>query len=153
MSGKLKILIEQQKNICAICLEPMNPYSILPIERGSREAPTIDHVIPLSKGGLDNKTNRLAVHKKCNLNKADKMPSSEYLARAKEWVGCRMYITDIAWGIVVGHGRGEIILPYSLRRTRSEAIKDECERYDGMDWWKLKRRGLRCIKIELKEIL
>jgi 5-methylcytosine-specific restriction endonuclease McrA len=34
----------------------------------------IDHVIPLHKGGLDELSNIVAAHRKCNRDKSDKIP-------------------------------------------------------------------------------
>lgn len=37
---------------------------------------TIDHIIPLSKGGHDGLSNLQLAHEKCNLNKNDKVPET-----------------------------------------------------------------------------
>lgn len=55
-------LIEQQKGRCALC--------------GKRlvGAYHVDHVMPLSKGGTDDRGNLQIVHPVCNLRKAAKLP-------------------------------------------------------------------------------
>lgn len=53
---------ERQHYICAWCSGDMNDI----------KDTQLDHIIPLSKGGVDNFTNLQAVHKICNLLKGDK---------------------------------------------------------------------------------
>lgn len=54
---------------CACCGQKM--YG-----RGKRE-PTLDHIIPLSKGGKDTFENTQALCRECNECKADSVPDSE----------------------------------------------------------------------------
>lgn len=49
-------------------------------KKGSREVVTIDHYVPLSKGGFDDVSNRVPACKKCNNAKADLMPE-EFLEK------------------------------------------------------------------------
>ena len=56
-------LINHYGNICYLCNEPLEMNEI-----------TIDHWVPLSKGGSDNITNYRLAHYKCNALKADLTP-------------------------------------------------------------------------------
>lgn len=59
--------------------------------------------------------------------------------------------TQQAWGIV----SGTVMLPFTIRNTRSAAIADFCNDsgWDippGMDAWRwLKRRGNRCVSVSM----
>lgn len=58
------ILIKRDGDLCFIC---KNPF-------GKKEKRTIDHWIPLSKGGSWNINNLRLAHKSCNLWKGDRVP-------------------------------------------------------------------------------
>jgi 5-methylcytosine-specific restriction endonuclease McrA len=53
----------QQSNVCGICNKPITKM---------KEA-TIDHIIPLSKGGSDDITNMQLAHYDCNQAKGDSL--------------------------------------------------------------------------------
>jgi 5-methylcytosine-specific restriction endonuclease McrA len=55
---------------CHICQSPIDP--LLP--RTSKQGLTVDHVIPLSRGGSDNIENLRPAHWSCNNRKSDKLP-------------------------------------------------------------------------------
>jgi 5-methylcytosine-specific restriction endonuclease McrA len=55
---------------CHICQRPIDPS----LPRTSKQGLTVDHVIPLSKGGLDNIENLRPAHWSCNIKKSDKLP-------------------------------------------------------------------------------
>ena len=57
-------------NNCAICNEPID----LTLKRTSSRGLTVDHWIPLSKGGLDDISNLRPAHWNCNRKKSDKLP-------------------------------------------------------------------------------
>jgi 5-methylcytosine-specific restriction endonuclease McrA len=57
-------------NNCAICNEPID----LTLKRTSSKGLTIDHWIPLSKGGSDDLSNLRPAHWDCNRKKSDKLP-------------------------------------------------------------------------------
>jgi 5-methylcytosine-specific restriction endonuclease McrA len=48
----------------------------------SDDRPSLDHIIPRSKGGPDTWANVQAVHRRCNLEKADTMPAAHEMAYA-----------------------------------------------------------------------
>lgn len=47
--------------LCGICGEPVDPH----LSRGKRR-PCIDHIVPLSKGGMDCRANIQIAHVACN---------------------------------------------------------------------------------------
>jgi 5-methylcytosine-specific restriction endonuclease McrA len=57
-------------NNCAICNEPID----LSLKRTSSKGLTVDHWIPLSKGGSDDMSNLRPAHWNCNRKKSDKLP-------------------------------------------------------------------------------
>jgi 5-methylcytosine-specific restriction endonuclease McrA len=57
-------------NNCAICNEPID----LTLKRTSSKGLTVDHWIPLSKGGSDDMSNLRPAHWNCNRKKSDKLP-------------------------------------------------------------------------------
>lgn len=62
--------IAKTKPDCHWCNEPIN-YTAGWLDPASFQ---IDHVIPLNKGGLDDLSNIVASHRKCNRDKWDKLP-------------------------------------------------------------------------------
>jgi 5-methylcytosine-specific restriction endonuclease McrA len=46
------------------------------------DATTVDHIIPVAKGGTDDLDNLVAACKRCNFSKQDKMPDEFMLRRA-----------------------------------------------------------------------
>jgi len=57
-------------NNCAICNEPID----LTLKRTSSRGLTVDHWVPLSKGGSDDMSNLRPAHWNCNRKKSDKLP-------------------------------------------------------------------------------
>jgi 5-methylcytosine-specific restriction endonuclease McrA len=57
-------------NNCAICNEPID----ITLKRTSSRGLTVDHWIPLSKGGSDDISNLRPAHWNCNRKKSDKLP-------------------------------------------------------------------------------
>jgi 5-methylcytosine-specific restriction endonuclease McrA len=57
-------------NTCAICNEPID----LTLKRTSSRGLTVDHWVPLSKGGSDDMSNLRPAHWNCNRKKSDKLP-------------------------------------------------------------------------------
>lgn len=60
--GWLKTRIKMQKGRCALCGEVMHDDA------------TIDHHVPLSRGGEDCFDNTQATHRRCNQIKGDRLP-------------------------------------------------------------------------------
>jgi 5-methylcytosine-specific restriction endonuclease McrA len=60
--------IEMQHNRCALCSGLMGPWG-QPCMPGLQ--PTLDHIQPLSKGGLNTFENVQATHYKCNQKKGN----------------------------------------------------------------------------------
>ena len=46
------------------------------------DANTVDHIIPVAKGGTDDPENLVAACRKCNFSKQDKMPDEFVMQRA-----------------------------------------------------------------------
>lgn len=63
------VLIERDGNNCHICLTEID----LSLARNSRFGATIDHVIPVSKGGADTLDNMKLAHWICNIKKGNKL--------------------------------------------------------------------------------
>jgi len=77
---KLRVLMESGGN-CWLCG--------LPIQKMSHF--TVDHVVPLSKGGMNTKGNKRAAHKKCNGIKGDALIKSsvQFLEQFGEKIGMK----------------------------------------------------------------
>lgn len=61
-------LADAQDDRCGACGYPMG------------EDVTIDHVVPKGRGGANHFTNYLAMHARCNNEKADRMPNAFEIA-------------------------------------------------------------------------
>jgi 5-methylcytosine-specific restriction endonuclease McrA len=62
------VLIQRDGNVCHICLDVID----LSLPRNSRFGATIDHVMPVSKGGADTLENMKLAHWICNIKKGAK---------------------------------------------------------------------------------
>lgn len=58
---------------CGICGEPVDPRA--PLNGGAD--PTIDHIVPISRGGADAPSNVRLAHRLCNLRKGARMDHRE----------------------------------------------------------------------------
>lgn len=65
-----RILSKAQDRHCAYCGLPMRRHETRPLWRG-----TVDHAVPLSRGGYDGIGNLLAMHADCNARKGNDMPN------------------------------------------------------------------------------
>lgn len=63
-------VVREYGSDCHICQEPVD----LELPRTHRFGLTVDHVIPVNKGGTDDMTNLRPAHWICNVRKSDKMP-------------------------------------------------------------------------------
>lgn len=70
-SISLRSLFIRDKGVCQICGMPTDPHDI---ENGHirKNYPTLDHIVPLSKGGSHTWGNVQLAHMKCNAGKCDK---------------------------------------------------------------------------------
>ena len=67
---KNKKIILRTQNICGICGRPVD----LSLKAGDPMAPTIDHIIPVAKGGHPSDIDNLQLgHAGCNRQKSDKV--------------------------------------------------------------------------------
>lgn len=71
---KLLKIIERDGYMCYICKKDF----------GKKEKPTIDHWMPLSKGGTWDISNLRLAHKQCNVWKGDRVPNSDGTIPEKE---------------------------------------------------------------------
>lgn len=62
-------IFERDQFTCHLCNQPLNMNARFP----NLDYPTIDHVIPLSKGGSDALDNIKAAHFGCNVSKSDRI--------------------------------------------------------------------------------
>ena len=72
----LKKLIKRDDGICQICGKPTDQDDITNGHIG-RMYPTLDHIIPLSKGGTHTWDNVQLAHMSCNAGKCDKTSGGE----------------------------------------------------------------------------
>lgn len=72
--NRISRLIDAQNGRCAICGRRMTGFGARRTDRDDRAA-TVDHVIPLIKGGPDRIGNMLAVHRSCNTKKSGRWPT------------------------------------------------------------------------------
>ena len=63
-------VVKEHGNNCAICQKPID----LTLKRTSKMGLTVDHWIPLSKGGSDDMSNLRPAHWICNRRKSDTLP-------------------------------------------------------------------------------
>jgi 5-methylcytosine-specific restriction endonuclease McrA len=63
------VLFELHAWICYVCKKPINKYLRVP----HWAAATVEHIVPISKGGTHTWDNVAPAHLRCNLDKADSM--------------------------------------------------------------------------------
>lgn len=73
----LDLLVTKEKNICYICREKCNEKDYYVDEQGTiicgNDYPSVEHVIPLSKGGTHTWGNVKLAHRGCNISKSNKL--------------------------------------------------------------------------------
>ena len=62
-------MAERDGFVCALCSGPVD----LTLNRRSRMGATVDHVVPISRGGLDEWSNVQLAHWICNVKKSNKL--------------------------------------------------------------------------------
>ena len=67
----IRFLLKRDKNICQLCKKPVNKRAVAP----ALDSPSIDHVIPLAKGGSHTKANTQLACFGCNTLKGDRVES------------------------------------------------------------------------------
>jgi 5-methylcytosine-specific restriction endonuclease McrA len=76
-------IIRRGEPPCAICGLPID-YKAHHLDPLSF---TVDHTVPLAKGGADTLDNKQPTHRKCNRDKSDKLdvPAAEAWVTARNW--------------------------------------------------------------------
>lgn len=92
--ARAKILKTQE--VCGICGRPVDKTLLYPHPL----APTVDHIIPLSKGGKNTADNLQLAHWTCNRQKSDKLASDERRANKpdKTTLSNRVLPHSMEWG-------------------------------------------------------
>lgn len=76
---KPELLAEDWKcYLCGVRLTVIEGGHSLPAAEKPDNLYTVDHVVPLSRGGTNIPDNRRACYLKCKLAKADRLPSGEF---------------------------------------------------------------------------
>ena len=68
--GRWRRICERDHWLCHICLKPIEDTMI---QRRRAESPSVDHVVPLSRGGSDDDANVRAAHYGCNSRKRNRL--------------------------------------------------------------------------------
>ena len=71
-ASKIRTLLVRDGNLCWLCGEPFANHG--------DGAPTLDHVIPRSKGGVRANSNLRLAHRRCNLIRGDRTAEEWFLA-------------------------------------------------------------------------
>lgn len=77
-------VIARTKPPCGICLGEID-YTLRHTDPKSY---VVDHIIPVSRGGLDELSNKQAAHRDCNRAKSDKL---------EDELGPRRFVTTRTW--------------------------------------------------------
>lgn len=82
-------IFRRDKWICQLCGLPINQF----LKAHNRAAATIDHIVPLSRGGLHRRSNVQTAHFSCNSRKRDKLPvelnNQKYRASLERWINAQ----------------------------------------------------------------
>ncbi|MGW6741646.1 HNH endonuclease [Streptomyces sp. NPDC055025] len=70
-----RAVLDRDGWVCQLCLQPIDPAVAWPASL----SPSVDHVIPLAKGGLHAMTNVQAAHLGCNSRKGDRVEDDREL--------------------------------------------------------------------------
>lgn len=80
-------LVANQKNICALCFLPFYDF----------DPPTIDHCIPLGRGGVDDYLNMQAAHLSCNQLRGDMLMERWFASVKYERQSSRRFVAGIGF--------------------------------------------------------
>lgn len=80
-TGRHRRQIARTQPDCGICGYPID-YSLGWLHP---EAFTVDHIMPLAKGGKDVLENKQAAHRKCNRSKSDHVDDSRLFVTERVW--------------------------------------------------------------------
>ena len=69
---KERDIFRRDKNTCQLCCTPID----MGIKWPDSMSPSLDHIIPISKGGPDTAENVQAAHLSCNVSKGAKLPAT-----------------------------------------------------------------------------
>lgn len=72
----LDLLWETGEGLCGICREPLDPAIKFP----DQMCMSVDHIVPLSKGGTHEQSNVQWAHLVCNKRKGARMPDRQPFA-------------------------------------------------------------------------
>ena len=70
------LVLGQYGTTCHLCLEPI----ALTLPRGDKRGPSVDHLVPRSKGGTDELANLRPAHRSCNSRRGDRALTAALLA-------------------------------------------------------------------------
>lgn len=90
-SNKKKILATQ--DICGICGRPVDKS----IKYPHPLSPTIDHIIPIARGGSSDLENLQLAHRCCNRQKSDKLVESKSVEKVPEVISNRALPQTFDW--------------------------------------------------------
>lgn len=82
----MSMLRDYQNNHCYLCGQLMAPQGEMFAH--DSKMPSLDHVVPKSRGGTNRLGNVALAHKRCNNEKADRLPSACEILFAKLMAEC-----------------------------------------------------------------
>ncbi|MEW2415301.1 HNH endonuclease signature motif containing protein [Streptomyces sp. NPDC046866] len=68
-------IAERDNWSCSLCALPVDPTVAWP----ASQSPSLDHRVPISKGGAHDPSNVFLAHLSCNSSKGDRMPGDGFL--------------------------------------------------------------------------
>ena len=136
---KLIKIWEHDKGICYICEEKVLKPGIG--SSNQRDSPTIDHVIPRSKGGTNQIFNLRLSHKRCNIRKGSKFHWRDHLDLSD--IVYFLKKDDDCFNVYSFEGR---IIHISVKKWKFKE-GDSTER--SLDYWERNGFVLKILKIEI----
>ncbi len=96
---------------CAYC-----DVALPRIKTGGKIKASIDHFIPLSKGGANSRANRVLACYPCNLAKDDADPRE-----TNRWPDVEQRLAAIAASPLLSHGKLKLLIPELVKQIGAEA--------------------------------